>query len=59
MKVLVAFTSQNMNYCDLQSTRSSGNSFQGNVYLKTRDINPQVVFEISTFEIIATSPRGQ
>ena len=30
-----------------------------NVCLNTQDINPQVVFEISTFEIIATPPRGQ
>ena len=34
-------------------------SFQGNVYLNTEYINPQVVFEIYTVEITATSPRGQ
>ena len=32
-------------------------SFQGNVYLNTQDINPSVMFEIYTFEITATSPR--
>ena len=32
-------------------------SFQGNVYLITQDINSQVVFEMYTFKISATSPR--
>ena len=33
--------------------------FQDNTYLNTQDVNPEVVFEIYTFEIIATSPRWQ
>ena len=33
--------------------------FQSNVYLNTQDINPQVVFDIYTFEFLATSFRGQ
>ena len=34
-------------------------SFQGDVYLNNHDIYPQVVFQTNTFEITATSPRGQ
>ena len=32
-------------------------SFQGNVYWNTQDTNPQVVFEIDSFEITAISPQ--
>ena len=34
-------------------------SFQCNDYLNTQNINIQVLFEIFTFKIIATSPMGQ
>ena len=34
-------------------------SFQGNIYMSTQDIKPQVVLEMYTFEITATFPREQ
>ena len=33
--------------------------FQGNVFLKTEDVNLKVVFEIYAFEITATSAKRQ
>ena len=48
-----------LNQCLLNINKILWHSFQGNVYWNTQDINPRVAFEIHTFEITATSPRGR
>ena len=48
-----------LNQCWLTITRVFCHWFQDNIYFNTRNSNPQFVFEIYTFEIKATCPRGQ
>ena len=48
-----------LNQCWLTINEILWHSFQGNIYLNTQDINPQVVFKIHTSEFTAISHRGQ
>ena len=51
--------SHHVNQCWVTTNKILYNSFQGNIYLNTQDINPQILFEIYTFWITATSTREQ
>ena len=48
-----------LNQCWLNIHKILWNLLQGNIYLNTQDITPPVMFEIYTFDITATAPRGQ
>ena len=48
-----------LNQCWLVIKEVLWHSFQGDVCLNTHNLNSKIVLEIYTFEIMATSPRGQ
>ena len=52
-----AWRHQAVSWTNAYNQRDPLTSFHTNVYLNTQDINPQVVFEIHNFDIIAISPR--
>ena len=57
MSCCLTAPSHYLNQCWLAINKIHWHSFQGDIWLNTQDIDPQVIFQIYTFKITAMSPK--